>query len=253
VKPRDSTRGEQTMPSVLISIATYNEIENLPRLVDAIFEYVPDARVLIIDDGSPDGTGQWCDERAATDERLKCIHRSGKLGLGTATILGLQNACESSFDYVINMDADFSHHPKYLPALIAGMENSSTGPVDVMIGTRYRPGGGIDGWPISRKVMSRLVNGYTRFCLGLSISDCSGSFRCYRTSRLRQIDFSRVRSTGYSFFEEFLWHLQRAGASFGELPIVFVNRELGESKISWIEAIKAVGVIGATGLRGWFR
>ena len=241
------------MSSVLISIATYNEIENLPRLVDAIFEFVPSSHVLIVDDASPDGTGDWCDQKAAEDPRLRCVHREGKLGLGTATILGLQNACESDYDFVVNMDADFSHHPKYLPALIAGMDESSGGPVDVMVGTRYRPGGGVEGWPLTRKVMSRMVNLYARLCLGLRVSDCSGSFRCYRTSLLKQIDFSEVRSTGYSFFEEILWHLRRAGATFGELPIVFVNRELGQSKISMREAVKAIAVIGTTGLRSWFR
>ncbi|MCA9213545.1 MAG: polyprenol monophosphomannose synthase [Planctomycetales bacterium] len=238
------------MQSVLISIATYNEIENLPRLIDAIFEHVPDSHVLVIDDGSPDGTGDWCDNRAATDTRFRCIHRPGKLGLGTATILGLQTACDEGYDFVINMDADFSHHPKYLPDLIAGMDRD--GQVDVMIGTRYRPGGGVEGWPLSRKLMSRMVNAYARICLGLRVSDCSGSFRCYRTNMLRKIGFDQIESTGYSFFEEVLWHLRRAGATFGELPIVFVNRELGQSKISIKEAVKAVTLIGRLAARSWF-
>ena len=240
------------MSRVLISIATYNEIENLPRLTDTILDVVPDVDLLIVDDGSPDGTGDWCDKRAAGDSRLRCVHRPGKLGLGTATILGLQTACDSGYDYVVNMDADFSHDPKYLPALIAGMESGPSGPVDVMVGSRYRPGGGVEGWPLSRRIMSRMVNVYARFCLGLKVSDCSGSFRCYRTSALRKIDFRDVRSSGYSFFEEILWHLRRAGATFGELPIVFVDRQLGQSKISVREAVNAIVVIGTTGIRGWF-
>ena len=239
------------MPSVLISIATYNEIENLPRLVDSIFEYVPDADVLVIDDGSPDGTGNWCDGRAESDERFRCIHRPGKQGLGTATILGLETACDNGYEYVVNMDADFSHHPKYLPDLIAGMESQCR--VDVMIGTRYRDGGGVKGWPTSRKIMSRLVNAYARLCLRLKVSDCSGSFRCYRTESLRKIEFDKIQSKGYSFFEEILWHLRRVGATFGELPIVFVNRELGKSKISLKEAIRAVTLIGTLGVQSWFR
>lgn len=234
--------------STLIAIATYNEIENLPRLVEEIFQFVPDVHVLIVDDGSPDGTGAWADQYASQDDRLRCIHRSGKLGLGTATLLGMEKAIEGDYEFVVNMDADFSHHPKYLPDLIAGMQTDS-GEIDVMVGTRYAKGGGIEGWPLSRKIMSRMVNRYATMLLGLKVSDCSGSFRCYRISVLKKIDFCNVRSTGYSFFEEILWHLKTVEARFGELPIVFVNRELGESKISFKEAIQAGWVISATGLR----
>src|SRR3990172_3646717 len=145
----------------LVMLATYNEIENLPCLVDEIEAVAPDADVLVIDDNSPDGTGKWCDQRAATDPRVHCLHRAGKLGLGTATMAGLRYAIEHGYKYVLNMDADFSHHPRYLPALLAGMERPDGSPAaDVMIGSRYGPGGGVEGWPWKRHLMSRGVNVY---------------------------------------------------------------------------------------------
>lgn len=142
----------------LVTVATYNEIENLPKLVDAIFEAVPQVDLLVIDDNSPDGTGRWCDERAMADSRVHCLHREGKLGLGTAIIAGMQHALEHGYKHVLNMDADFSHHPRYLPDLLAGMDPPDGPPVDVMIGSRYVPGGGVEGWPWRRHFMSSGVN-----------------------------------------------------------------------------------------------
>ena len=237
--------------SILIAISTYNEIENLPRLVEKVREYLPDADVLVIDDNSPDGTGDWCEQKAQLDSRFRIIRRAGKEGLGTATILGLQTAIHDGYDFVVNMDADFSHDPKYLPALVAGM-NGEDGPIDVMIGSRYASGGGIEGWPLSRKIMSRMVNWYTRIVVGLSVSDCSGAFRCYRIETLKKLNFSDIKSKGYSFFEEILWHLENVNARFGELPFTFVDRELGESKISIAEALNALRVITAVGIRARF-
>jgi dolichol-phosphate mannosyltransferase len=239
--------------ATLITLATYNEIENLPRLLDEIFQVVPDVDVLVIDDNSPDGTGSWCDQRAAIDARLRCLHRPGKLGLGTATIAGMRYALEHGYRYVLNMDADFSHHPRHLPALLAGMEGSDGRPaVDVMIGSRYVTGGSIEGWPMRRHLMSRGVNAYARCLLGLPARDCSGAFRCYRTSRLAQVDFDAIRSRGYSFQEEILWHLKRLGATFGETPITFADRRYGTSKINGREAWAALGIILNLGLRNWF-
>ena len=233
----------------LVTVATYNEIENLPRLVEEIFQYAPQAHLLVIDDNSPDGTGGWCDRRAAEDPRVHCLHRPGKLGLGTATIAGMKYAIEHGYPYVLNMDADFSHHPRHLPALLAGMEATADRPaVDVMIGSRYVPGGRIEGWPWRRHFMSRAVNGYARRLLRLSPRDCSGAFRCYRTALLAQVDFDRVRSRGYSFQEEILWRLQRLGARFGETPITFVDRQHGQSKINLREAFGALRIILALGL-----
>lgn len=235
----------------LVTVATYNEIENLPKLVEDIFQYAPDADLLVIDDNSPDGTGRWCDGRAAADPRVHCLHRPGKLGLGTATIAGMKYAIERGYRYVLNMDADFSHHPKYLPDLLAGMEPGDGPAVDVMIGSRYIPGGGVEGWPLRRHLMSRGVNLYARSLLGLKPKDCSGAFRCYRVELLRRMDFDRIRSRGYSFQEEVLWRLKRLGARFAETPIVFVDRREGASKINSRESLAALWIILRLGLKNW--
>jgi dolichol-phosphate mannosyltransferase len=237
----------------LVTVATYNEMENLPQLVEEVFRYAPQADLLAIDDNSPDGTGQWCEQRRAEDPRVACLHRQGKLGLGTAIIAGMKYAIEHGYKYALNMDADFSHQPKYLPALLAGMDPPGGPPVDVMIGSRYIPGGGVEGWPIKRHLMSRGVNLYARFLLGLSPKDCSGGFRCYRTELLAKLDFSEIRSRGYSFQEEILWRLKRLGAQFGETPIIFVDRQRGTSKIDSGEAVAAVKIILALGVQNLWR
>jgi len=237
----------------LVTVATYNEMENLPRLVEEVFRYAPQADLLVIDDNSPDGTGQWCEQRRAEDPRVACLHRQGKLGLGTAIIAGMKHAIEHGYKYALNMDADFSHQPKYLPELLAGMDPPGGSPVDVMIGSRYIPHGGVEGWPIKRHLMSRGVNLYARFLLGLSPKDCSGGFRCYRTELLAKLDFSEIRSRGYSFQEEILWRLKRLGARFGETPIVFVDRQRGTSKIDSGEALAAVKIILALGVQNLWR
>lgn len=234
------------MPRTLITVATYNEIENLPRLVEEIFAVAPQVEILVIDDNSPDGTGAWCDEKGASDPRVHCLHRPGKLGLGTATIAGMQYAIEHHLDYMLNMDADFSHHPRYIPAMLAGMDAA-----DVVIGSRYVPGGGVKDWPLKRRLMSWGVNTYARALLGLRSRDCSGAFRCYRVELLRRLDFNAIRSRGYSFQEEILWHLKRLGARFLETPIIFADREQGESKINSREAYAALGILFRLGLKNW--
>jgi dolichol-phosphate mannosyltransferase len=236
----------------LITIATYNEIENLPPLVDEIFRYAPQADLLVIDDGSPDGTGQWCDRKAAEDPRVRCLHRAGKLGLGSAIIAGMEYALTHGYRYVLNMDADFSHPPHYLPELLSGMEPAGGAALDVMIGSRYIPGGGVEGWPLRRHLMSRGVNCYSRWLLGLRPKDCSGGFRCYRTALLQRLDLAAIRSRGYSFQEEILWHLKRLGARCGETPIVFVDRRRGASKIDGKEALAALWIIFTLGVRNVF-
>ncbi len=237
---------------LLVAVATYNEIENLPRLVEEIFEHVPHCEILVIDDNSPDGTGRWCDDHAAAEPRLQCLHRAGKLGLGTAVIAAFRYAIEHSYDYLITMDADFSHHPRYLRDLLAGMNDASGEPAkDCMIGSRYVPGGGIEGWPLKRHLMSKGVNTYARLLLSLPIKDCSGNFRCYRVEQLKQIDFDAIISRGYSFQEEVLWHLHRAGTRFGETPITFVDRLHGTSKINAGEAKAALAILFKLGWKNW--
>ena len=235
----------------VITVATYNEIDNLPRLVDAIFSHVPEADILVIDDNSPDGTGRWCDEQSATQPRLHCLHRPGKLGLGTATIAAMQWAIERDYTYLLNMDADFSHPPERIPALLAAMQPGDGPPVDVAIGSRYVPGGGSEGWPLSRRLMSRAVNTYARCLLGLRPRDCSGAFRCYRVALLGRLDFSAVRSRGYAFQEEVLWHLKRLGARMTEVPFVFAERRQGQSKIDTREAIAALAIIARLGAKNY--
>lgn len=235
----------------LVTVATYNEIGNLPRLVDEVHQFLPAANLLVVDDNSPDGTGSWCDSKAAEAPWVHCLHRSGKLGLGTATVAAMRYAIEHGYRYVVNMDADFSHPPKHLPDLVAGMEPQGAPPVDVMIGSRYVPGGGIEGWPWRRHLMSRGVNCYARWLLGLKTQDCSGAFRCYRTDVLARVDFETIRSRGYSFQEEILWRLKRVGARMAETPIVFVDRREGCSKINQREAVAALWILGRLGLENW--
>ncbi|MCU0879003.1 MAG: polyprenol monophosphomannose synthase [Pirellulaceae bacterium] len=247
---RDNSPPRDCSPRTLVTVATYNEIENLPALVDAIWREVPAVDILVIDDNSPDGTGRWCDERAAEAStgggHLLCVHRAGKLGLGTATIAAMQYAIEHGYDQVLNMDADFSHHPRYLPALLAAMEQA-----DVAIGSRYCPGGGTKDWPWKRRMMSWGVNTYARCLLGLRPRDTSGAFRCYRVSLLKKLDFAAIKSRGYSFQEEILWRLKRLGARMVETPIVFADRERGVSKIDRSEALAALWIIFRLGLTNW--
>jgi dolichol-phosphate mannosyltransferase len=241
------------MPSRnLVVLTTYNEIENLPALVDQIFAHAPEVDLLVVDDNSPDGTGQWCREKGMTEPRLKLMARAGKLGQGSAVISGLRYAIDHGYDSVLTMDADFSHHPRYIPKLLAGTNCSLDGAADVMIGSRYVPGGGIEGWPLRRWLMSRAVNWYARLLLRLCMKDCSGGFRAYRVARLAQLDFSQLISTGYSFHEEMLWRLKRLGCQLTETPITFVDRVKGTSKINAYEAWTAVRVIFKLSLRERF-
>ena len=240
-----------THARILVSVATYNERENLPALISEIHKVLPEAHVLVIDDNSPDGTGRLVDERAAADSRVHVIHRSGKLGLGTAIVEGMRYAMEHGYDLFINMDADFSHHPRYLPALLEGMDKC-----DVMIGSRYIPGGGATGWPISRRVMSTGNNWLVRLLLRLPAKDCSGGYRCYRVPLLRRTNLENLRSRGYSFQQEVLYRCHRAGAKVGETPIVFEDRRAGTSKVNLREIVRSLSILLWLGIQssfGWDR
>jgi dolichol-phosphate mannosyltransferase len=163
----------------------------------------------------------------------------------------MRYAMEQGYDYLLNMDADFSHDPTCLPALVAGMDPPDGPPRDVMIGSRYIPGGGIKGWPVKRHLMSQGVNLYARCLLGLRPRDVSGGYRCYRTALLGKVDLDAIRSRGYSFQEEILWLLKRAGATLGETPITFVDRQRGVSKINKGEAWQALRILMSLGIRNW--
>lgn len=227
-------------PRLLVSLATYNEAGNLRDLVHEIRRHAPHAFILVIDDNSPDGTGRIADELKAELPDVDVIHRAGKLGLGTAILAAMRYAIEHGFEYYLNLDADFSHPPRYIPDLLAGMERH-----DVMIGSRYIPGGGIAGEQFGpkRKFMSWGINWYARTFLGLSTRDNSGSYRCYRVSKLARIDLDRIRSRGYSFLEEVLFCCRQVGCTFGETPIIFENRRSGVSKITTMEAASALWII----------
>jgi dolichol-phosphate mannosyltransferase len=249
IKPPAPHRPEQTekMTKILVAVATYNEKENIERLLDAIFsavEGIPAVDALVVDDNSPDGTGRLVDSYAQRNPRVKPYHRSGKLGLGSAVLEALRYAASHQYDYIVFLDADFSHPPEKIPALIRGMEDH-----DIMIGSRYIPGGGIEGWDFKRKFMSAGINLFSRIFLGIKAHDCSGNFRCLRVAKVSQIPHESIRSRGYSFQEEFLFRCQRIGCKIGETPIVFVNRKLGKSNLNRSEIVRSLWTLLVVAVR----
>jgi dolichol-phosphate mannosyltransferase len=227
-------------------MATYNERDNLRDLVAEIHKVAPDADVLVTDDNSPDGTGELADELARADPRVHVIHRAGKLGLGTAVLAAMRFAIEGGYDLFVNVDADFSHHPRYLPAILAGMADH-----DVMIGSRYVPGGGTANWPLSRQLISRGVNLLVRFLMRIPARDCSGGYRCYRVSCLRKARLEELTSRGYSFQQEVLYRCRRVGCRIGETPILFENRRAGASKVNPREAMRSITLLLQIGMRSF--
>jgi dolichol-phosphate mannosyltransferase len=236
-----------TEPRILVSLATYNERDNLPKLVEEIHRFVPWAHVLVVDDNSPDGTGVAADELAAKDSRVHVLHRAGKLGLGTALLAAMRYAIDRDYDYLQNLDADFSHPPRFLPGILAGMTTH-----DVMIGSRYTSGGGTENWPFSRRLISRSVNALVRLLFRMPVKDASGAYRCYRVSKLKEARLDETRSRGYSFQQEVLFRCHKAGCRLGEYPIIFENRRAGVSKVNAQEAIRSISMILYIGLRNFF-
>jgi dolichol-phosphate mannosyltransferase len=219
----------------LVILPTYNEKENILKLIPAILELHTGIDIVVVDDNSPDGTGTIADQFHQQYPNVQVLHREGKWGLGTAYVAGFKFGLEHDYDYFITMDADFSHHPKYIPSLLAGAEEG-----DVVIGSRYIPGGGVRNWGWHRRVLSRTANLVARLLLGFPVKDCTSGFRCYRKSVLQQIKLDKLFSNGYSFLEEILFCCKKNGCTFKEVPIVFVDRELGKSKIAKNEIIKAM-------------
>jgi len=218
----------------LVIVPTYNEAENIERLVGEILEQPAPLDVVVVDDNSPDGTGDLADALAARHERVSVIHRAGKLGLGTAYLAGFARAIELGYGHAITMDADFSHNPRYLPGLL-----TLAGEHDVAIGSRYVKGGGSTGCTVSRVFLSRGANAFAKGVLGLRAHDCTAGFRCYRIDVLQAIELDTIFSNGYSFLVEMLTRCERRGYTVAELPIIFDNRQLGRSKISRVEIIKS--------------
>jgi dolichol-phosphate mannosyltransferase len=212
----------------LVVVPTYNERDNVTRLVPLILQQDPRLEVLIIDDASPDGTGDVADRVAAAEPRLHVLHREGKLGLGTAYIAGFRWALERDYDAIFEMDADFSHDPGHIPQFLAALAD-----YDVVLGSRYLHGRvTVVNWPIPRLLLSYAANVYARLVTGLPITDATGGFKVFRRQVLETIDLDRVGSEGYSFQIEMSLRAWRRGFSLGEIPIVFSDRDLGESKMS---------------------
>ncbi|WP_406696813.1 polyprenol monophosphomannose synthase [Singulisphaera sp. Ch08] len=229
---------------LLVSLATFNEAGNIRSLVQEIRQFAPHAAILIVDDNSPDGTGAIAEELKAALAEIHIIHRPTKLGLGSAMLDAMRFAIEHDYDALLTLDADGSHPPECIPAILAGMRDH-----DVMIGSRYVRGGGVEGeFNLKRKFMSTGINWYARLLLGLKTKDNSGAYRCYRVTKLKQIDLNRIRSRGYSFQEEILFWCRIAGCRMGETPILFKNRRSGISKINQREVIQALRIIFQLGV-----
>ncbi len=225
---------------VLVVVCTYNEIGNMPLLFERLDAVLPQADRLVVDDNSPDGTGEWVQQRMQSDACTHLLARSGKLGLGTALRDAMAWCLARDYDFLINLDADLSHDPASAPLMLEKCVHAG---VDVTVGTRYRDGGNSPGLAFHRKIISRVLNVYATTLLRLPVSDCSGSFRCYRVSKLRELDLSKLTCKGYGFLEEILVALKRYNARFGEVPIQFDCRHAGQSKLSWKDAAGAFQVI----------
>jgi dolichol-phosphate mannosyltransferase len=212
----------------LVIVPTYNERSNIAKLIDSVLGQDPRLEVLVVDDGSPDGTGTLVDEMAAVDERIHVIHRPRKMGLGTAYLAGFRWALERDYAYVFEMDADFSHDPAHLPTFLDAIRNA-----DLVLGSRYRDGKvTVVNWPITRLILSYGANIYARAVTGLPLFDATGGFKCFRREVLEAIDLSHVKSNGYAFQIEMSFRAWRKRFRIVEIPIVFVDRTEGQSKMS---------------------
>jgi dolichol-phosphate mannosyltransferase len=220
---------------ILICIPTYNEAGNLERIVAAIHDIVPDAHLLVIDDASPDGTGDIADELARLDPRVHVLHRPDKAGLGRAYVAGFEWALEKDYDVVVEMDADFSHRPADLPRLLAQIDS-----YDVVIGSRYVAGGATENWGLPRRAISRAGGFYARALLGVDIRDLTAGFVAWRRDVLSALDLTTVEASGYVFQIELKYRAHQAGYSILEVPIVFPDREVGDSKMTPDIALEAL-------------
>ena len=233
---------------MVMVVPTYNEAANLASIVARTRAAVPEADLLVVDDGSPDGTGGLADRLAAADPQVKVVHRTAKEGLGAAYLHGFGVALAEGYDVIGEMDADGSHQPEQLPALLAALEDA-----DLVLGSRWVPGGSVVNWPWRRQALSRGGNLYTRLLLGIPVRDATGGFRLFRRSTLERIDLGSVRSVGYCFQADLAWRTLRAGLTVQEVPITFVERTLGRSKMSRDVAVESLRRITLWGLRERWR
>jgi dolichol-phosphate mannosyltransferase len=224
---------------VLVVIPTYNEAENVRLITARVRAATPAADILVVDDGSPDGTGRIADELAADDPAIHVLHRTEKNGLGAAYLAGFDWALQRDYDAIVEMDADGSHQPEELPRLLASLDGA-----DLVLGSRWVPGGAVRNWPRHRLVLSRGGNTYTRVLLGVPLRDATGGYRAFRRSALETLDLADVESAGYCFQVDLAWRAVQAGLRVVEVPITFVERELGDSKMS--SAIVAEALLRVT-------
>ena len=229
---------------VLTIIPTYNEIESLPKTLTRLRNAVPDSDVLIADDNSPDGTGAYADEVAAKDPKVHVLHRKGKEGLGAAYIAGFRWGLERDYDVLVEMDADGSHRPEELPRLLAASEAGA----DLVIGSRWAQGGSVVNWPKRRKLLSRAGSTYSRLMLGIPVRDITAGYRAFRRSTLEQLDLGAVESVGYGFQVDMTFRVARLGLKIAEVPITFVEREFGASKMSGNIVVEAMTNVTRWGL-----
>lgn len=232
------------MPEALVIVPTYNEIESLEAIVGRLRQAVPLATLLIVDDASPDGTGELADRLAGDDPAVRVLHRTAKEGLGRAYLAGFAVAIADGFDYVVEIDADGSHDPEELPRML---EIAQAG-ADLVIGSRWVAGGAVRNWPRLRQVISRSGNAYARLMLRSRIRDITAGFRVYRTEALRELDLGRVSSQGYCFQVELAWRLERGGRRIAEHPITFVERATGHSKMHGGIVVEALIRVTAWGI-----
>jgi dolichol-phosphate mannosyltransferase len=225
-------------------VPTYNEADNLAWIIERLRRAVPEADVLVVDDGSPDGTGEVAERLAATDPAVRVVHRRAKEGLGAAYLHGFAVALEGGYDVVGEMDADGSHRPEELPRLLVALDEA-----DLVLGSRWVPGGRVVNWPWTRRLLSRGGNLYTRLLLGMPVRDATGGFRVFRRSTLEKIDLGSVQSVGYCFQADLAWRTVQADLRVREVPITFVERERGVSKMTPDVAVESLRRITRWGLR----
>ncbi|MCB1247346.1 MAG: polyprenol monophosphomannose synthase [Acidimicrobiia bacterium] len=233
--------------SVLVIIPTYDEIENIDRITAAVREHGYD--VLVVDDGSPDGTGRRADELAVTDPGIHVLHRTTKEGIGPAYAAGFAHGLTMGAEILCEMDADFSHDPADLPRLVAAVEDGA----DLAIGSRYVPGGATAGWPWHRRLLSKGGNRYASLMLGISVRDSTAGFRAFRDTTIRKVDPSACEASGYGFQIEMAWRAEAAGLDIVEVPITFRDRAYGTSKMDRSIALEAIRLLTAWGFRRRFR
>ena len=229
---------------VAVLIPTYNERDTLPLTVSGVRRVVPDADVVVLDDSSPDGTGDVADRLAADDERVHVIHRAEKEGLGAAYLAGFRWALDAGYDAVVEMDADGSHAPEHLPALLAAAAEA-----DAVIGSRWVPGGKVVNWPLHRRALSVGGNLYVKALLGMPVNDATAGFRVYRADALRTMGLDDVASQGYCFQTDLTWRAVRSGLTVVEVPITFVERTVGDSKMDRDVMTESLRLISGWGIR----